>query len=231
MKNTKEFMLDEAKELTQTGNFEDAIKKLDEINNVYNHQDRNYWFNKGQYFLEIQNYSEAIKCFNKDLELNKKSYRTFMAKGITMYHGETYHEAIECFNNALEIKFAEYLKNTDQAKNLKNVKKFESAIKYYDIANHSDNIDSEFWKYKALSLFKIKKYDEAADCFDNILKNEPDNAEILYNKAKCEVHLEKIESCTALLEKACRLDSSMKETLKDETLFKGLPKEKLLKII
>lgn len=74
MKNTREFMLDEVKELTQNRKFEDAIKKLDNINTVYDHQDIDYWFNKGQHFLEIQNYSEAIKCFDKDLELNKKSY-------------------------------------------------------------------------------------------------------------------------------------------------------------
>ena len=231
MENTREFMLNEVKELTQNGKYEDAIKKLDNINTVYDHQDRDYWFNKGQHFLEIQNYSEAIKCFNKDLELNKKSYRTFMIKGRVMYLDETYHEAIECFNNAWEIKFGDYLKNIDQAKNLKNVKKFESAIKHYDSVNHSDVMDSKFWQYKAQALFKIEKYDEAADCFDNILKNEPDNAEILYNKAKCEIHLEKIESCTVLLEKACRLDSSMKKFVKNDPLFKELPKEKLSKII
>jgi len=224
MENTKEFMLDEVKKLTQNGKFEDAIKKLDDINTVYNHQDRDYWFNKGQHFLEIQNYTEAIKCFDKDLELNKKSYRTFMIKGRTMHLNEDYHEAIECFNYALEIKYADYLKNVDQAKNLKNVKKFESAIQHYDSVNHIEVMDSKFWQYKAEALFKIEKYDKAADCFDNILKNEPDNAEILYSKAKCEIHLGKIESCTALLEKACRLDSSVENFLKNDPLFKELPK-------
>ena len=225
MGNSRDFMLDEVKELTQSGNFEDAIKKLDDINKVHNNQDKDYWFNKGQRFLEIQNYSEAIKCFDKDLELNKKSYRTFMIKGRAMYLDGTHHEAIECFNNALEIKFEDYLKNVDQAKNLKNVKKFENAIKHYDSVNHGDVVDSKFWQYKAQALFEIEKYNEASDCYDNILKNEPDNAEILYNKAKCETCLGKIESCTVLLEKACKIDSSIIKKLKNEPLFKELSKE------
>ena len=38
MGNSRDFMLDEVKELTQSGNFEDAIKKLDDINKVHNNQ-------------------------------------------------------------------------------------------------------------------------------------------------------------------------------------------------
>ena len=231
MKDSRKSILDKVKELTQTRNFEDAVKKLDEINRIYDHQDRDYWFNKGQSFLEIQNYSEAVDCFDKDLELNKKSYRAFMNKGISMCLMGSHYEAVECFNNALEIKYAEFLKNTDQAKNLKNVKKFESAVKYYDVANHSDVIDSKFWKYRALALSGIGKYDEAEDCLDKILKNEPDNAEILYDKSKCELHLGRIKTCVTLLQKACRLDPSMKRILKNDSLFKRLPIKELSKIV
>lgn len=227
MKNPKDFLLGEAEKLVKSGKFEDALKNLDEIKNMYEHQDKDFWFNKGQHFLKMKEYSNATDCFEKDLNLNKKSYRSFCAKGIAQYMNESYHEAIESFNNAWEIKYAEILKNADQAKSLQNVKKFEKAIEYYDNANLSDAIDSQFWYYKALSLFQIGHYEDSIKCFDELLQNEPPTTEILYNKAKCEMQMGNIDSCISLLEKSFQLDPIKKEFLKKDPFFDGMNREKL----
>ena len=223
-------MYDEVENLTKKKNFEDAIKKMDEINDVYKHQDKDYWFKKGQYLLDSDNYPEAIECFDKDLELNKKSYNTFRMKGISLYLSGSYHEAIECFNNALEIKFAEFLKNTDQAENLKNVKKFENAIKHYDVANHSESIDSEFWNYQALSLYNIEKYKEAKDCFDKILKKEQDNTDALLGKAKCELQSGNYESGFELLKKTITLDPLKGKIIKEDPFLSKIPDKSVKKL-
>ena len=230
MRNIRDSMYDEVENLTKKRNFEDAIKKMDEMNEVYKHQDKDYWFKRGQYLLESNNYSEAIECFDKDLELNKKSYNTFRMKGISLCLSGSYHKAIECFNNALEIKFAEFLKNADQAENLKNVKKFENAIKHYDLANHSEVIDSEFWNYQALSLYNIEKYKEAKNCFDKILKNEQKNTDALLGKAKCELQLGNNESGIELLEKTVRLDPLKRKIIKEDPLISKIPDKYVKKL-
>lgn len=227
MNDPKEFLLDDAKKLVKSGNFEDALKNLDEIKNVYDNQSKDFWFKKGQYFSKTRDFEEAIRCFDKDLTLNKKSYRSFFAKGVAQYLNESYHEAIESFNRAWEMKHAGILKDVDQAKNLKNVNKFEKAVEYFDSAHQSDTVDSEFWNYKALSLFQIGNYEESITCFDEVLKNDPNNSEILYNKAKCELQLGKIDSCIVLLEKTCKLDPLKKEFLKNDPFFEGLDLEQL----
>ena len=230
MSNPKDFLLDQAKNLSESGHFEDAIKNLDEIKNLYENQDRNFWFNKGQHYLKLENYTEAISCFDKDLDLNKKSYRTFFFKGVAQYFNTQYHEAVESFNRAWEVKYADFLKNLDQAKNLQNVKKFERAVEYYDTANMIDSIETSFWYYKGLSLFQIGRYDESRDSFEKAMQKDPENSEIYYNLAKCDLQSEKLDSCVLMLKKACQLDSSKKDLIKNDTLFSGMPQENFEKI-
>jgi tetratricopeptide (TPR) repeat protein len=59
---------------------------------------------------------------------------------------------------------------------------------------------------KGLALHYLGRYDQAITCYDKILSNTPDNANVLYHKA-CTKSLQKeIDQSLALLEKAILLD-------------------------
>lgn len=193
MQHPKDFLIKETDEMIAAKKFEKAVKNLDELKNQYQQQDKDFWFDQGQYFVKKKQFNEAIHCFDKDLDLNKISYRTFFAKGVAQYENMQYNESIESLNKALEIEYANILKNKDMAKNLKNKGKFEKAVIRLDGID-KDNINSKFWHYMGLSYYQLGKYDESKKNLEYALKNEPNNKEILNLITKCKRTLESIDS-------------------------------------
>ena len=58
---------------------------------------------KAQYFHSQDNYSEAIKYYDKALEINPNYLVTLSNKGVDFLYQDDYSEAIKYFDKALEI--------------------------------------------------------------------------------------------------------------------------------
>ena len=193
MQHPKDFLIKETDKMIAAKKFEKAIKNLDELKNQYHQQGKDFWFDQGQYFIKKKQFNEAIHCFDKDLDLNQISYKTFFAKGVAQYENMQYNESIESFNKALEIEYENILKNKDMAKNLKNKRKFEKAIIHLDDID-MDNINSKFWHYVGLSYYQLGKYDKSKKNLEYALKKDPNNKEILNLITKCKKFLQSIDS-------------------------------------
>ena len=61
------------------------------------------WDNKGYTLYSQGKYEEAIKCFDKALEINPQDAYAWCNKGNSLYSQGKYEEAIKCFDKALEI--------------------------------------------------------------------------------------------------------------------------------
>ena len=114
------------------------------------------------------------------------------------------------------------MKLKNQGTTLKNYRKFEKAVLYFDQAVAITDIEHEFWYYKGCSLYEMGKHKEASDCFDEVLKIKPDNLLILLNKAKCQIGLENISKSVQILERICKLEPKMKAKIKNEKVFEKL---------
>ena len=51
----------------------------------------------------MRNYAEAIRCYDKTLEIDPKFAATWYSKGNTLCRMGMYGEAIKCFDKAIEI--------------------------------------------------------------------------------------------------------------------------------
>lgn len=61
------------------------------------------WHKKGKTFSLSKNYEEAMKCFDKALELDPNVANSWFNKGQVFMHLENYEEAMHCFVKALEL--------------------------------------------------------------------------------------------------------------------------------
>ena len=58
---------------------------------------------KGKSLVEDGKYEEALKFFEKALELDPNDHKIWNQKGIALRSMGRYSEAIECFNKSLEL--------------------------------------------------------------------------------------------------------------------------------
>lgn len=65
-----------------------------------NEQDADAWYNKGVQLLDSGSSEEAIKCFDKALEINPRNADAWYNKGCSFYVPGRFDEAIECCDKA-----------------------------------------------------------------------------------------------------------------------------------
>lgn len=93
---------EEAKKLMENGEFENSIKVYEEI--LETKDDADTWNNLGTLYVNNDNSTKAIECFNKALELNPNHYVALNNLGVTYVQEGEFKEAIPNFQKALSIK-------------------------------------------------------------------------------------------------------------------------------
>ena len=68
-----------------------------------NNVNSDIWLSKGLTAYNLRNYEEAIKCYNKALELDPNFKEAWFRKGMAIGVLGNYEVAIECHENAIEI--------------------------------------------------------------------------------------------------------------------------------
>ena len=232
MTDPKEHWALKADEFKKAGKFEEAIKMLDKVNEVEREEkDFDHWYKKAIHFCEIGEYVPAKNALEKDLETKQKSYDSFFLMGKILYKLKNYEESLECFNKASEEYNRRHMRHTHKIDQMKKVNKFEEAVKYSDLVYQEKEIDQDFWFQKGMTLNKLKKYNEASLCFENILEKKQNNPKILYELAKSELWSGDRQKSLEILEKACKLDSHLKEKLRIDKDFEQLSEEKKFQIM
>ena len=184
--------------------------------------------------FEKKNYSNVINLCNTAIEIDSKSSFTYVYKAHSLKELRRYKEAIEWYDKALEIN----PDNADVKQNKKNatmelkkeeysalINEIESkyAKKHYpDVVNLSNTaikIDPTkhlSYLYKGFALEKLQNYEEAIECYDKVLKIEPDNVEVLNKRRKTQVQLDIDTKTAAALKKKKQAN---KWLIQGDTLF------------
>jgi len=133
MVDPKEHWATKAEELKKAGKFEEVVGLLDKVQEIEKEEkDDNFWYKKAIQYCDLGEYEQAIDALGKDLEINQKSYETFFLLGKILYELKKYEESLECLNKASEEHNRQHLRNSQKIDQMKNVHKFEEAVKYSD---------------------------------------------------------------------------------------------------
>lgn len=217
MTDISSFYSKKAEESKKAKKFEEALIFTDKAKEVKDEEKSDdYWYKKAVRFHEFGEYENAIECIDKDLSIHKKSYKTYFLKAKVLMDLKKYSEAIEYFNKAAEEKNQLHLQNSKKMESMKKVQKFEKALLYTDLTVNQKQLDSDFWHRKGCAYLKMKKYDNANECYTYALKMKEGDPEILYDHAKCMLFLGNEERCLSILEKCCSLHSIIEKLRIDE---------------
>ena len=112
--------------------------------------------NNGIELLEEENYEEAIKCFEKDIEKGKNLAEAYRGLGLAKYELGEYEEAVEALENASKNKTE---KNATfyslMADSYMQVGEYERALAYYSKAAMREEITPELKQENAFNEIAI----------------------------------------------------------------------------
>lgn len=134
----------------------------------------------GKVLIELSRYNEAIEVYKQTLKLDPANAQLTYELGLLYYNQDQEKEAVKYFELAMEKGYKtdlDYFENLgmaylgfDMEKGLKNLNK---------VLESKPN-DSEILFQIAQSYYANQKYQEAADAYYVIFKNDPNNTKALY---------------------------------------------------
>jgi tetratricopeptide (TPR) repeat protein len=164
----------------------------------------NTFVKKGISLGILKQCEEAIRCFDKAIELDPDNGPAWTNKSWALNLLSRYDEAIECCNKAIEINNNQKMAWFNKGVSLDKLERFYEAIECYDKTIELDPNDANAWMNKGTSLDKLERFYEAIECYDKTIELDPDNADHWMNKGatldKLERFYEAIECCNKAIE-------------------------------
>ncbi len=163
------------------------------------------WYNKGIALYDQGKYDEAIKAYNKAIELNPQYADAWNNKGIALYDQGKYDEAIKACNKAIELdpQYADAWNNKGNAFYFQG--NADEALKAYSKADELDPQNAGILSNKGNALYQQSKYNEALKAYSKAVELDPQNAIALYGKASTLKQLGSIKEANAAFAKAKKL--------------------------
>jgi tetratricopeptide (TPR) repeat protein len=177
------------------------------------------WNLEGTEFSKHGSIEEAIKCFEKAIEINPSFELPWFNKAGAFFSLKKYDEALECINRALELRpsWADALRLKGVI--LINKGLNQEALECLEKAIKVSPEDWNVWDNKGRALFNLRKYEEAVECFDKVLKFNPNNYEALYLKGLSLINLGKDKEAIECFEEVLRIDPNNTVALYYEACF------------
>jgi tetratricopeptide (TPR) repeat protein len=185
-------------------------------------------FQEGLGHLKAKEYYEAVKCFDKAVEIEKRIGKKAIYlynKGLALCGLERNNEAMECYRKAIELNpnLADAWKDVGLV--LKDSGRYKEAVKCFDKAKEIDPNLADAWLAKGLVLKDmgdqgeaVKCFDKAKECYDKNLKKGSKDVIDWYGKGHVLTQLEKYDEAVKCFDKAKEIDPN----LADAWLAKGL---------
>src|SRR5215216_4143280 len=181
-------------------------------------------FQEGLGHLKSREYLEAVKCFDKAIEIEKEPIY-LCNKGLALCRLEKNKEAIECYGKAIELNpnLADAWKDVGLV--LKDSGRYHEAVKCHGKAIELNPNLADAWLAKGLVLKDLGEHDEAVKCFDKAkecydmnLKKGSKGVIDWYGKGHALTQLRKYDEAIKCFDKVKEINPN----LADAWLAKGL---------
>jgi tetratricopeptide (TPR) repeat protein len=111
---------------------------------------------QGKSLVSQMNFEEALKYFDRALEIEPENIEALDCRGLTLYHLKKYEEAIVCYDKILTINQKCSCAWCDKGKALEALERYDEAIECFDTTVKLDPNDPFAEKFKEEVLKKKK---------------------------------------------------------------------------
>jgi tetratricopeptide (TPR) repeat protein len=162
--------------------------------------------NKGCVLTNLGKDEEAIKCYDKAIEIDPSNAEIWTNKCGALFNLGRDKEAIKCLDKVIEIKPDFALASTLKGYSLERLGKRKQAIMFYDKAIAIDPNYSLPWNNKGSVLNNLGKYEEAMKCLNKAIAIDPNYSLPWNNKGYSLMNLKKYEEAIKCYDKAIEID-------------------------
>jgi len=140
------------------------------------------WFEQGNAFMKIKNYSEAIYVYDKAVTLEPDYFEAWNGKADALNRAQQFTEALEASDRVLILK-PDYTQGwINRGYILYNLGRYDEELKAYESAITIDPSSPDAWFNKGYSLAGMKRYDEAIAAFNKVQALDPTFPNLAANK-------------------------------------------------
>jgi tetratricopeptide (TPR) repeat protein len=139
-------------------------------------QDSDTWYTKGLDLYFDHKYDEAIKAFDKAIEIDPQSSTLWDAKGLALDKLNKHDEAIKSYDKAIEINSHDSKTWNNKGEALSRLNKDNEAIQAFDKAIEIDPKNSLAWKNKVEVLVYLNKFDEVKQTYKKATEINPQHS-------------------------------------------------------
>ncbi len=145
---------------------------------------------KGLYYAHLFDKKNSLNCFNILLKIYPKDLTIYFKKGICSLYLEEYELAIECFNKILNNDNNHIPSLSYKGLAYLYLKEYDKSLVYFDKVLDKQK-DTNTILRKSRYYSELKLYDDALNCLNKVLYNDPENSLVLGEI--CMIYLSKEE--------------------------------------
>lgn len=188
-----------------------AIATLFVVNSI-NSTNATNLYHRGETLLELKRYEDALKVYNRAVELKPEYTEAWQGQGNTLFELKRYQDALDAYDKAIQIKPDYWQAWNGRGKALDRLQQYEEAINSYDSALKIQADNLEAWNGRGNSLIKLQQYSEAIASFDKALKLKPDYSPAWYQRGWALHNLRQYEEAVKSYDKAVEYEPESAES-------------------
>ena len=133
------------------------------------------WLDCGELLLGLERYEEALRSYDKTIELDPDSAMAWRSRGAVLGLLERYEEALKSCGKAIELDPDNVQAWGVRGTVLRDLERYEEALESFDKAIELEPENALAWRSRGAVLSHLERYEEALESYDKATELEPDN--------------------------------------------------------
>ena len=167
------------------------------------------WLDIGDAHYDAQQYEEALKAYERVLQIDPSCLPAWIYKGWALYSLKQYEEALKPFERALQIDQEDFTVWHAKGTALYKLKRYNEAIAFYDCALQINPDYVVALTAKGRALYMRGRYKEVLDCCEQALRIDSKDAEAYSGKGNALYASYHYKEALAAYEEALQCDPTI----------------------
>lgn len=180
---SEELLFEEAKKLHINGKIKEAQVIYIELLKT-NSKNSNILYLLGTTYVQLKNFKKAKEYLDISININNVFPESYNSRGVIFAEKGDYLNAIKDYDKALSLKKNYFDANLNKAVALKNIHKFNEAIKYLEICNKLKPNDCKIYNNLGNIFSSLKKYTLARNNYTKAIELNKNFAEAYSNRGE-----------------------------------------------